>query len=181
MPASEDKGIKFRYLDASALVKLVIDEVNCHPLREFFNSNTHFFTTWLCLAEALGILKSKWIGNQSKEPATKIETDKYFEATRSLIINWRTRIEFYDLELVDPSVPLKVEEMAKKHGLDYSDALQLITIKSGKYSRFSYGSAPNIYESALVLITADKKLATAAISEGIRVWNCTAGSAPAWA
>ncbi len=181
MPASEDNGVKVRYLDASALVKLVIDEVNCHPLREFFNSNTNFFTTWLCLAEALGILKSKWIGNQSKDPATKIGTDKYFEATRRLIINWRTRIELNDLELVDPSIPLKVEEMAKKYNLDYSDALQLITIKNGKYSRFVYESAPNVYESVLVFITADKKLATAATSEDIRVWNCTAGPAPTWA
>jgi hypothetical protein len=129
----------------------------------------------------MGILKSKWVGNQSKNGATKIETDKYFETTRLLIIEWRKRIELDDLELVDPSVPLKVEEMAKNYNLDYSDALQLITIKSGKYSFLSYESAPNVYESALIFITADRELESAAASEGIRVWNCTAGPAPAWA
>jgi predicted nucleic acid-binding protein len=174
-------GIKVKYLDASALVKLVIDEDDCHPLRDFFSSNTHFFTTWICLAEALGCLKSKWVGRQSKKIATKIGKDKYFEATRRLVIDWRMRIESDDLELVDPSVPLKVEQMAINYDLDYSDALQLITIKSGKHSRLACESAPNFYESALVLITADKKLASAAQSEGIRVWNCTAGPAPAWA
>jgi predicted nucleic acid-binding protein len=106
-------GIKVKYLDASALVKLVIDEDNCQPLREFFNSNTNFFTTWLCLAEALGVLKSKRVGKQSKNIATKIKTDTYFEATRHLIIDWRMRIESDDLELVDPSIPLKVERLAK--------------------------------------------------------------------
>ena len=174
-------GIKVKYLDASALVKLVIDEDNCQPLREFFNSNTNFFTTWLCLAEALGVLKSKWVGNQSKDIATKIKTDKYFESTRHLIIDWRRCIESHDLELVDPSVPLKVERIAKNYNLDYSDALQLVTIKSGKYSGIAYESGPNVYESALVLITADKNLASAATAEGIRVWNCTAGPAPEWA
>jgi predicted nucleic acid-binding protein len=171
---STSEAIKVKYLDASALVKLYVNENGSQQIREFFNSNTNFFTTWLCLAEALGILKSKWVGPQSKDVATKIETDMYFEATRKLIINWRMRIEFDDLELIDPTVPLKVEEMAKNYNLDYSDALQLITLKYGKYSFFAL-------ESASVLITADKGLASAAASEGIRVWNCTVGPAPAWA
>lgn len=174
MQASADNGIKFKYLDASALVKLYVDEGDFQPLRDFFKKNTYFRTTWLCLAEALGVLKHK---RDNRE----VGIDKYIEATCSLIINWRMRIESDDLELVDASVPLKVERMAKKYNLDYSDALQLITIKSGKYSRFVYESAPNIYEPALVLITADEELASAAASEGIRVWNCTAGPAPAWA
>jgi predicted nucleic acid-binding protein len=174
-------GIKVKYLDASALVKLVIDEDNCHPLREFFNSNTNFFATWLCLAEALGVLKSKWVGKQIKDISTKIETDKYFEATRNLIIYWRRLIELDDIELVDPSIPLKVERIARNYDLDYSDALQLITINGGRYSGIAYEASPNVYESALVLITADKKLAYAATAEGIRVWNCTDGPAPEWA
>jgi predicted nucleic acid-binding protein len=178
---SDSETSKIKYLDASALVKLYVNENGSHQLRNFFYSDTNFRTTWLCLAEALSVLKSKWVGQQSKDVATKIETDKYFEATRKLIINWRMRIEFDDLELIDPTVPLKVEEMAKNYNLDYSDALQLITIKSGKYSKLHYESAPNVYESALFLITADKKLATVAESEGIRVWNCSAGPAPAWA
>lgn len=173
---------KVKYLDASALVKLYIDENGSQQLRDFFQSNQpNFRTTWLCLAEALGILKSKWIGNQSKDVATKIETDMYFEATRNLIINWRKRIESDDLELVDPSIPLKVAEMAKKYNLDYSDALQLITIKIGKYSHLFYESKPHVYQSALFLVTGDKDLAFAAESEGIRVWNCTTGPAPEWA
>ncbi len=174
-------GLKIKYLDASALVKLYIDEIGSQELREFFDSNTNFHTTWLCLAEALACLKSKWNGRQSKNIATKIDTETYFEATRKLIINWRMRIETGDLELIVPSIPLKVEEIARKYNLDYSDALQLIAIKSGKYSNLAYESTPGVYESALVLITGDKPLESAAKSEEIRVWNCTAGPAPQWA
>jgi predicted nucleic acid-binding protein len=129
---------KVKYLDASALVKLYVNENGSQTLRDFFYSNTNFRTTWLCLAEALGILKSKWIGNQSNDIATKIETDKYVEATSSLIIEWRKRIELDDIELTDPALPLKVAEMAKNYNLDYSDALQLIAIKSGRYSHLVY-------------------------------------------
>jgi predicted nucleic acid-binding protein len=163
------------------LVKLYINESGSERLREFFYSDTNFHTTWLCLAEALGYLKSKWVGPQSKKDATRIKIEEYFKATRELIIDWRMRIESDDLELIDPSIPLKVEEMAKKHDLDYSDALQLITIKRGKHSHLAYESAPNVYESALILITGDKGLASAAEFEGIRVWDCTVGSPPAWA
>jgi predicted nucleic acid-binding protein len=173
--------VKFKYLDATALVKLYIKENDSQHLRDFFSSNqTHFRTTWLCLAEALGCLKSKWIGPQSKKVATKIDTETYFEASLELLFNWRLRIELDDLKLVNPSIPLKVEEIAKKYKLDYSDALQLITIKNGEYSSLAYESAPGVYEPALVLITADKDLAFAAESEGIRVWNCTTGPAPDW-
>jgi predicted nucleic acid-binding protein len=170
---SASAGLKVKYFDASALVNIYVDENGSQRLREFFYSDTNFRTTWLCLAEAIGILKSKWVGNQSKDIATKIESEKYFEATRLLIINWRNRIESGDLGLVNPSFPLRVEQIAEKYDLDYSDALQLLTLKCGEYSFF-------VRESASVLITADKELASAAASEGIRVWNCTAGPAPAW-
>ena len=59
--------VKFHYLDASALIKLVVDEGDCGPFRSFFNSNTNFCTTPLCLAEALGSLKRKWTRRTEKD------------------------------------------------------------------------------------------------------------------
>ena len=50
MPASG--GLKIKYLDASALVKLYVNENGSQQLRDFFYSDTNFRTTWLCLAEA---------------------------------------------------------------------------------------------------------------------------------
>jgi predicted nucleic acid-binding protein len=172
-------GIKIKFLDASALVKLVIDEHNYHFLRDFVNSHTNFFTTWLCLAEALGVIKSKWIGSQSKYETTKIETSKYLEATMKLIIEWRNRIESFDLD-VDKS-PLEVRRIAERYDIDYSDALLLVTLKIGRYSGIAYEFSPNRYKSALILITTDGKLSSAATAEGISVWNCNTGQAPEWA
>jgi predicted nucleic acid-binding protein len=176
-------GLKFKYLDASALVKLYIykNEKGSQRLREFFYTGTNFFTTWLCLAEALGVLKSKWSGQQSKAIDTKIETEEYLNVMCSLLIEWRTRIEFDDIKSVDPSIPLKVRRIAEKYKLDYSDALQLWAIKNGINSHALVISEQNIIDSALFLITSDKGLATAAKSEGIKVWNCEDEPAPGWA
>ena len=159
---------KAHYLDASALVKLVIDEGDCGPLRDFFNSHTTFCTTPLCLAEALGVLKGKWQRGH-------INSEEYFAATRALIIHaWGKRIEIDDVGFVNPSVLAQTQEVARQHTLDVSDALQLITILHGRYSVLG----PN---SASVLITADAGLATAAASQDVRVWNCTTDPVPRWA
>ncbi len=120
------------------------------------------------MAEALGVLKGKWEHN-------RLTDSQYFECTRRLIIDaCGKRIEVDDIGLFTPSGLSSVEAMARKHALDLSDALQLVTILRGRYSVLG----PN---SASVLITADAKLAAAAGAEGIRVWNCVGGPAPVWA
>jgi predicted nucleic acid-binding protein len=168
------EGLRIKYLDASALVKLYIKEKGSQELRKFFNAGTNFLTTWLCLAEALNVLKRKW--NQDE-----IEEDRYLTAICSLIIEWRDRIESDDIKSVDPSVPLDVRRISEKHKLDYSDALQLWAIKYGTYSHSIVISEQNVTDSAVFLITSDKDLATAAKSEGIKVWNCEVEPAPEWA
>jgi predicted nucleic acid-binding protein len=57
---SDSQGVKVRYLDASALIKLVVEEQDGYVIREFFHGNANFCTTSLCLAEALGRLKGLW-------------------------------------------------------------------------------------------------------------------------
>jgi predicted nucleic acid-binding protein len=157
-----------RYLDASALVKLYVDESDSQPMRNFFRNRWHFCATSLCLAEALSVLKSKWMRKA-------ITTDEYFQLTGRLIVDARSkRIEINDVGLVTRSVHAEVEGMAKKYRLDLSDALQLVTILKGRYS--TWGP-----ESRSVLITADAGLAAAAHAEGIAVWNCIAEPQPSWA
>ena len=159
---------KHRYLDASALVKLVVDEEDHQALRTYFSSNVNFGTTSLCIAEALGVIKAKWTHDRLTEEA-------YFSATRQLVLDaWRKKIEVEDIGLFSPQGLSAVEALAKKHKLDLSDALQLETILRGKYAHLG----PN---SASILITADARLASAAVGEGIRVWNCITSSIPDWA
>lgn len=160
--------IHVRYLDASALVKLIIDEDDHEPVRKFFNENVHFAATSLCMAEALGVIKAKWIHNHISE-------QQYFAGTKQLILDaWGGRIEIDQVNIFSPGGQSAVEALARKHSLDLSDALQLETIMKGTYSFFVQGSSS-------VLITADRKLAVAAAAEQIKVWNCNASPLPNWA
>lgn len=163
-----NRWAKHRYLDASALVKLVVDEGDHELVRSFFISNVNFGATSLCVAEALGVIKAKWFHGRLSE-------EMYFGATRQLVLYASgMRIEVEDIGLFSSQGLSAVAPLAKKHTLDLSDALQLATILRGKYSHLG----PN---SASVLVTADAKLATAAQAEGIRTWNCIKAPQPEWA
>jgi DNA replication protein DnaC len=124
-------------------------------------------TTPFCLNEALSILKGKW---QRK----KISEDDYFDATRRLVIDvWSSRYHADDIDFMNPAIYQTVEAMARRHQLDLSDALQLVTIQKGFYRGLVSHSAP-------ALITADQDLASAAVLEHIRVWHCNKEARPAW-
>ena len=165
-----DQWAKARYLDASALVKLVIDEGDHAPVREFFQTNGHFCATSLCLAEALGVVKG-----MRKRRHGPISEEQYFAATRELIIHaWGGKIEINNVDLFSPEGLGPVEALARKHALDLSDALQIHTILRGTYSVLGP-------QSSSVLITADGPFAKAAAAEGIRTWNCIATPLPPWA
>lgn len=155
------------YLDASAIVKLVVDEPDAASIRDYFDSNANFCTSLLCVCESLGICKGKWSRGE-------ISAEGYVRATKKIVTYARTsRIEIDDLGLA-AATHQGVEELGRKHGLDLSDALQLYTILHGKYSHPGPGSAS-------ILISADGGLCAAAISEGIRAWNCASEPRPAWA
>jgi len=160
---------KARYLDASALVKLYVVEPHSDVVRAFMNAHPKpFNTTSLCFAEALNVLKRKWLKKE-------LTTDAYLKATHRLTVAaWGKEIELQNYGLVDPFVHNDVERIVQAHNIDVSDALQLLTLLKGRHSVL-------VRESASVLITADTGLATAAAAEGVRVWNCAAGPAPSWA
>jgi uncharacterized protein with PIN domain len=46
--------VRVHYLDASALVKLLVDEPGSSRLKEYFDNPNVFRMTSLCFAEALG-------------------------------------------------------------------------------------------------------------------------------
>ena len=55
--------IRFCYLDTSALLKLVVNEPESGILEQFLRTEvgTAFHTTWLCVAEAFGVLRCEWL------------------------------------------------------------------------------------------------------------------------
>lgn len=170
--------VKMHYLDASVLIKLFVNEGDCDSIREFFLNNVNFCTTSLCLAEALARMKGMW--KKGKGGQMKLTMDEYLASTKGLLRATHSirkpygKIEIDEKVLSDISTHSNVEQLAKDNKLDLSDALQLYTIKKGKYSHLGP-------ESASVLITADKKLAAAARRIGIRVWNCSKEDVPEWA
>jgi predicted nucleic acid-binding protein len=152
-------------LDASALVKLVIDEGDHILVRDFYYKHPNCHATLPCLMEALGAIKAKWVHKH-------ISHEAYLKATRQLVIDaWGKKIRPDNVDLFTPEGLNAVEAFAKKHNLDLSDALQLETLINGTFKHFADDSRP-------ILITADEKLAEAAKREGIRVWNCSKEPAP---
>lgn len=153
------------YLDASALVKLVVDEGDHAAVRQFYYTHPNCHATSLCLMEALGAIKAKWAHD-------RLSHDEYLKATRKLIVDaWGKKIRPDNIDLFTPEGLLAVEALADKHNLDLSDALQLETLLNGTFKYFAGDSRP-------ILITADGDLAKAAASEGFRVWNCSLEPAP---
>jgi len=109
--------------------------------------------------EALGAIKAKWVHG-------RLNQETYFASARSLVLNsWGKRIRTDNIDLFTPEGLEATEELARRHHLDLSDALQLETILRGTFRYFAEDSRP-------ILITADSRLASAAEAEGIRAWRC---------
>jgi predicted nucleic acid-binding protein len=163
------RWFRVSYLDASAAVKLVLREPGSDNLQRYFHPQDGprggFHITSLCLAEALGVLKRKWLRDQL--------SDKEYHGKCFLLVNYCSsrRIRLEDTELEDLSIFLQAIKLATKHKLDVSDALQLLTVKYGKFRHL-------VAESKTLLITADRNLESAAKAEGLRVWNCQTESTP---
>ena len=137
-------------------------------IRDYYYSDTGFCATSLCLTEALSVLKTKW-------KYEHIDDKTYFENTEHLLVDaWSGKLEIDEVKLLCVEGINTVKRLAVKYSLDWSDALQLETVKRGKYSHFCD-------ESQTILITADAGLADAARKENIRVWNCIKESKPEWA
>jgi len=149
------------YLDASALVKLVVDEKGSERLREYFESRPAFFTASLCFGEALGVLKVKYLYR------SELDERAYSAACFTLVtdvLSQSARIKVEDLDFEDLAIYNDVNDTAKKHRLDFSDALQIVILRRGRFSCFGEP------ESA-VLVTGDAGLAKATRAEGLLAWN----------
>jgi predicted nucleic acid-binding protein len=143
-------------LDASALVKLVVDEVRSEKLRRYLRREGNWYTTPFCFYEALGALKVKHFYK------CELCEDQYHKANFALMAEYRAAPKVHDLDLTDPSLFTFVQGLATKHAVDISDAFQLASILRG---------CPFTGASETVLVSDDKKLARAARVENCKVWH----------
>jgi predicted nucleic acid-binding protein len=154
------------FFDASALVRVYVDEPGSELVRDYFNSEPTKFTTQFCFYETLNVLKSKWIHRQL------ITRDQYLEASFRFVAWYgMMRRTTSDLDFTDPTVFFKARELAERTGLDLSDTMQMLSVSLGDYSSFCDGSKT-------VFVTADKTLARVARLEGLRVWSVHEETAP---
>lgn len=164
------EAIKAHYLDASALVKLVADDRNEEPgrkaLREYYRQHAGFLATSHCVSEALNVLKVKHMYRHELSQEEYVDTIKRF-ITRVI----GGKLEIDELPILSPKLLREAEILITKHGLDFIDCAQIVTVKHGRFSVL-------VGDSKSVLITADQKLARVARKEGVRVWECTSEAPP---
>ena len=147
------------FFDASALVRVYVDEPGSEQVRSYFNNEPTKFTTQFCFYETLSALKTKCVHHRS------ITRPQYLEASFRLVAWYGfMRRTTGDLDFTDAHVFFRARDLAERTGLDLSDALQIVSVSQGDFSSFCEGSKT-------VFVTADKELARVASSEGLRVWS----------
>jgi predicted nucleic acid-binding protein len=154
------------YLDASALVRLVVEEPGANDVRQYFTSNSGACTTLVSFVEALGVLKRKWQGNW--------HDSNYHKAVEDiLILVYGGKLDIDDTSLSNPAIFKEVAKFSKSHNLDFADALQLFAMKKGKYSPFTAGSRTRF-------VSADGDLVRSARSNKVLTWECSKDGPPHW-
>jgi len=148
------------FLDASALVKLVFDEPGSKTLKKLMRgADAKPLTSWVLIAEALGVLKRKW------QHEKKLDDTAYLDAVQELLMN--TTMDYIhpvDLQILNGEARLKTYEVqigdvrGRHPELDAADAIQFMAIEEGMLS----------VHGRPTLVSADKKLLAAAEKEGIR-------------
>lgn len=146
--------------DASALVKVWLDEPNGGYVRNFFNSQSPTkYTTPFCYFETLSVMKQKWLRKE-------IERSTYLNAAYALTVWFQASArKIHDIDLTNPAIFLRAKEIVERYEIDLSDAFQIISVKEGFFS-------PLVNDSQTLLVTADKDLAMAAQAEGLKAWYC---------
>jgi len=148
------------YLDASTLVKLVIEEEYSSRVRAyvFAPAQSWRVCTAYCFAEALGALKLR-------HKRGDLSDGGYIAGSRRLL-----RLAKEDsVRLIEGDFPTtasfrEAEKMVRTHSIDFLDAFQLISVK-GSWRHLASPSQP-------ILVTADAALSRAAEKEGVKCWYC---------
>ncbi len=149
------------YLDASVASKIFTKEDRWRVIDTYVreNDNYHFWITEFVYYEILNVLKQQWQRNQ-------ISLDRYHSGIyelNSCIDEGLIQIDD-DVDVKDLKHHLTIREIVNVYKIDYSDALQLITVLEGRWKN-------SVYECKTVFVSADSDLVEAARSLKMRVWH----------
>lgn len=148
------------YFDASAMVKLVVEEDFSDRVRSyaFAPSQSWRLCTSYCLVEAMNVLKAK--ANREE-----LSNRGYIAGSRRLVRLVKTEtVRLVQTNFLFLDSFAEAERLVRSYAIDFLDAFQIISISTS----WSYLAPP----SRPLLITADCKLAEAAEQEGIQAWFC---------
>ena len=152
--------------DASALLKLYVDERGSELLREYWNTHSTKFTTSICFYETLNLLKVCHFYRKT------MSLEQYKSHTLNLAAWYGASSgKIPEPSFLSPEVFFAAQRTAEKHSLDLSDAFQIHSIKNGFFSVLAG-------ESRTLLVSADAKLVAAARAEGVRAWSILDESPP---
>ena len=152
--------------DASALLKLYVQEDGSDEMRTYWNREPTKFTTSLCFYEALTLLKVCHFYRKI------LDVEGYKRATLDLCAWYGVVSEnIPELNFLSPEVFFAAQRTAEKHKIDLSDAFQIHTVKEGFFSKLSA-------DSRTILVSADRDLVKAARAEGLLVWSILDESPP---
>jgi len=149
------------FTDASALIKLFIEEKGSTELRRFVSQCGVIYTTALCFGEALGVMKRKRFFEKS------LSQDQYISASNNLRAHISSNIiKFVEGgDLTNRDIFFEAADLSDMHEIDLSDALQIVLVSRSKIV-------------GATLISADKGLVEASRKSGISAWNCETEPAP---
>lgn len=152
--------------DASALVKVWVDEPDCGPARHYFNTQSPTkYTTPFCYFETLSAMKLKWLRGL-------ITREVYLNAAFALTVWFQASARSVkDIDFTNPPTFLRAKELVERYEIDLSDAFQLLSVKEGYFASLAN-------DSKTLLVTADERLANAAIAEGLNAWYCMSWPLP---
>jgi predicted nucleic acid-binding protein len=153
---------RVRWLDASAIIKFLLEEQGSQQVRTYLAQHGPFDTAWLCLGEVFGRLKA---AHEHKE-MTREEYLAQFE----ILLGWVSAkiTKVYDIPRMDFLQCREVEKLVRKYPIDFSDAVQVHILKTDDF----------LSTHNPILITADRQLAKAARNEGLDAWDCKRDPSP---
>ena len=169
MNGIETVFISTYFFDASAIVRILLrDEPGAKKVVQIFGAHAPIHTSWVLLAEALGVFKRKWqqgvLGEAQYGPAVYqlfklIKSGKLHPVDLEVLGDGRPRLRTYDFDVI---------VVRRSHPeLDAADALQFLAIREGVLGRLTGPSRTQ-------LVTADSNLRRAAEAEGIPVVDVSA-------
>lgn len=122
-------AVRANFFDASALVKLHVQEEGSHIIRPYFNGQPTKYTTPFCHYEALNVLKVKWLYRR------EIAKEQYLDAALRLTAWFGSMSRgIKGIDFTEPKTFQDARRLVDKTSLDLSDAFQILSVKTGYFS-----------------------------------------------